>query len=72
MFQKTLTFLEGKKTYGVSILGIIVGLIGHFYGPLHVGPLEIPQFTSNEIFTAVWGGGLFSALRAKKEPSPLA
>jgi len=66
MFDKLFTTLEGKKTYGMSILGIVIGIAGNIWGPFNVAGIEIPHFTQIQILTTLWGGGLFSALHAKK------
>lgn len=55
--------LDGKKTYIISIVGILVGLVGLLFGPVDLGPINIPKITYGEFWSIVWNGGLFSALR---------
>lgn len=57
------TALNGKKTYILSVLGILVAVAGHFWGPFSIGSLSVPQFSWNEIVSIAWGSGMFSALR---------
>lgn len=63
MLNKLATALAGSKTYILAALGIIVAVVGHFWGPINIGNLTIPQMSWNEVWQIVWGGGLFAALR---------
>ena len=56
--------LSGYKTYILAGLGILVGLVGHFFGPFNIGSLQVPAFSWNDVWNLVWNGGLFAALRA--------
>jgi hypothetical protein len=63
MLAKLFASLQGKKTYVLSVLGIAIALIGHFFGPISVGGLDIPAFTWSQVWQTIWTSGLFSALR---------
>ncbi len=63
MLNKVFAAIDGKKTYIVSILGIIVALVGHFWGPLTFGGVQIPQESWNDVWKAVQLSGLASTLR---------
>lgn len=58
-----LSKLNGNKTYILAVLGIVVAVAGHFWGPFQIGDLQVPQFTWNQIVSIAWGSGLFAALR---------
>lgn len=64
MFDKVADLFEGKKTYIVSAIGVIVALAGHFFGPFGVGEVQIPKMEWTQVWAVVWQSGLFSALRA--------
>lgn len=64
MLNKLFAALAGYKTHSLVVVGILVALLGHFYGPLDIGTLKIPQFSWEEVFKIIWNGGLFSALRS--------
>ena len=63
MLNKLWGALAGYKTYILAVVGILIALIGHFWGPVQIGSLSIPQMTWNEVWNVVWNGGLFAALR---------
>jgi len=63
MLTKIWMALDGYKTYSLAALGILVGLCGHFWGPFNLGALTVPQFSWPEVWSIVWNGGLFAALR---------
>lgn len=63
MLTKLWTSLDGSKTYVLAVLGVLVALCGHFWGPFNLGTLTVPQFSWNDVWTIVWNGGLFAALR---------
>jgi hypothetical protein len=56
--------IDGYKTYILAAVGVLVGLVGHFWGPFNIGPVTIPAMTWNEVWNIVWNGGLFSLLRS--------
>ena len=56
--------LQGRKTYVLSGLGIVIALLGHFFGPTSLVGIQIPAFSWNEVWQAVYTSGLFAALRA--------
>lgn len=57
--------LDGYKTYVLAVLGILIALAGHFWGPFTMGAVTIPAFTWPDVWNVLWNGGLFSALHAK-------
>lgn len=65
MLTKIWNAIDGWKTHGIAVTGILIAVVSHFWGPFNVGSIQIPQFAWTEVWTVVWGGGLFSALHAK-------
>lgn len=61
--KKMMEKLEGKKTYILAAVGVVVGLVGVLFGPVEVGPITIPALSWNDFFNILWNGGLFSFLR---------
>lgn len=63
MMQKLLDAVKGYKTYLLAVLGILVAVIGHFWGPLNIAGQTIPQITTDEMWKLIWNSGLFAAVR---------
>lgn len=55
--------LQGKKTYILALLGVLVAIAGHFWGPLDIGAVHIPQFSWDQIWNIIWNAGLFGTVR---------
>lgn len=66
--------LSGYKTYITLILGIVVAVAGHFWGPIDLpGPADIPYMDAKTMWEAIWMGltGVFMrAGIAKSGPTP--
>jgi hypothetical protein len=60
---KLFTAVDGYKTYILAAFGILVALVGHFWGPINVGPIAIPAMSWSEVWNIIWNGGLFALLR---------
>ena len=68
-----LSKVDGYKTYGVAALGIVVAVVGHYWGPIQAGPLDIPQIDSKAMWEAVWAGITAMTIRhgvTKSGPTP--
>jgi hypothetical protein len=63
MLGKLFTKMDGYKTYALAVLGIVVGLVGHFWGPISWGPIQIPALSWDDFWKILWNGGLFAFLR---------
>ena len=61
--DKFMQKIEGKKTYITLSLGMIVAIIGRFWGPLHLGPIDVPQISSSDMWKLIWEGFVFGFLR---------
>ena len=68
MLTKLFDSIKGYKTYTLSILGILIALAGHFYGPVQFGSLSVPYMGWSEVWNVIWTSGLFSALRHGSQP----
>ena len=65
--------IDGSKTYILAGLGIVVALIGHFWGPLNVAGATIPKESWNDVWAAVQASGIVAAIRhaiSKAIPPP--
>lgn len=55
--------LSGYRTYGVLILGALIAIAGHFWGPIDLPGevMDIPVIESKEMWAAIWGAlvGIF-------------
>lgn len=70
MITKLWAALDGSKTYLLAGLGVVIALIGHFCGPVHVGPIDIPAITWEQVWSTLWTSGLFGALRLGISKNP--
>ena len=55
--------VSGQKTYITVGLGIAVAVVGHFWGPLDIGPIDIPQVSSGDMWKLIWEGISVAFLR---------
>ena len=67
MLDSLFAKISGYKVYGLAIIGILAGLVGHFWGPVDVGAIQIPSFTWPEFWKLVWECGLLIAGRSTAE-----
>lgn len=74
MLENMMTKVSGKKTYITLGLGIVVAVIGHFWGPIDVGPIDIPAISSADMWQAIWLGlsGTFLRQGVSKSTTPSA
>lgn len=57
--------IDGYKTYSLAGLGVVIALVGHFWGPVTLpGPFgTIPKESWNDVWSAVNASGLIAFLR---------
>lgn len=55
--------LGGYKTYITALIGIVVAFLGVMWGPIHVGPIDIPAIPMNEFWKLVWEAFMIIFLR---------
>ncbi len=70
---KLLEKVSGYKTYIALSLGVVVAVVGRFWGPLHVGPIDIPAIETAEMWKIIWEAvaGMFLRAGVKKSgPTP--
>jgi len=68
---KVFDAINGYKTYILAGLGIVIALVGHFWGPLNIAGGTIPKESWNDVWSAVQASGIIAALRhgiAKNAP----
>ena len=51
---KIIAALSGWKTYITAALGIIVAVIGHYWGPLNIAGIDIPFMTGEAMWQVIW------------------
>lgn len=61
--NKIVAAVDGNKTYILAAVGIIVSVVGHFYGPLTVGGTTIPAQSWGDVWKAVYASGIITFLR---------
>jgi hypothetical protein len=44
--------IDGYKTKGVAALVAVTALIGHYWGPISQGPIQIPQMAWTDVWEA--------------------
>lgn len=64
MLQKLLGSVSGYKTYITLIVGVFIALLGALWGPIHVGPVDIPQVQWPDFWKIVWEALAASFLRS--------
>lgn len=72
MLQNLMSKVDGQKTYLTIGLGVLVAVVGHFWGPLHVGPVDVPQVSSGDMWKLIWEGVSVAFLRhgvSKAQPT---
>lgn len=65
--------VDGFKTYIAGTLGILVAVTGHFWGPIHVGPIDVPAIETAVMWRTIWEALTLMFLRAgvkKAEVAP--
>ena len=55
--------LDGYKTYITAIIGIFVAFIGAAWGPINIGPVDIPSIPWNEFWNILWNALMIVFLR---------
>jgi len=63
MLPKLLASVDGYKTYIVAVLGIVIALVGHFWGPITISGVQIPKTNWTDVWTAIQLSGLGATLR---------
>jgi len=63
MLTKMMDAVQGRKTYILAVLGAIVAIAGHFFGPLSLAGQAIPQIPTDEMWKAIWAVASLASLR---------
>ena len=61
--DKIVSAIDGYKTYVLAGVGIVVALVGHFWGPVTIAGAQIPQESWSDVWKVVYASGIISALR---------
>lgn len=54
MLKKLMDKIDGYKSYANAVLGAIIAVIGHFWGPIKMGPVDVPQVSSSAMLLLIW------------------
>jgi hypothetical protein len=54
MLTKIMAILQGKKTYITALIGAILLVVGHFWGPISIAGISIPQVGTGEMWQGIW------------------
>lgn len=63
MLTKLLGSINGYKTYILAVLGALVAVLGHFWGPFTIANVPIPQVSTDDMWKAVWAVASLASLR---------
>ena len=63
MINQIVIRLSGYKTYILAIFGVLVAFVAAAWGPIDVGPINIPEISWQDFWGVLWNGGLLSFLR---------
>jgi hypothetical protein len=56
--------IDGYKSYGLAVVAIFVALVGHFWGPISIGAIQIPAFDWSAFWALTWKACLVIAGRS--------
>ncbi len=73
MLDKVIAKVSGLKTYITSIIAILVLVIGRYWGPINVGPIDIPAIEAAAMWKGIWAAVTACFMRAgvkKSGPHP--
>lgn len=56
MLNGLMSKLDGYKTYITGTAGILVAIVGCYFGPVDMGPVHIPKIDSSVMWPLVWNG----------------
>lgn len=60
---KVFDFIDGYKTYILAGFGILIALVGHFWGPVTVSGTTIPAQSWADVWKVVYASGIITFLR---------
>lgn len=63
MINKIVLGVSGYKTYVVAVVGILVAFVAAAWGPIDLGPVQVPAIEWKDFWGVLWNGGLLSFLR---------
>ena len=63
MLTKVFSKLDGFKTYITVGVGILTAVVAHFWGPLDIAGVQIPQLSWGQVWAVLWGGTLGATMR---------
>ena len=63
MLTKLADSVNGSKTYILAVVGIIIALVGHFYGPLQIAGTTIPAESWGDVWKVIYASGLIGSFR---------
>jgi hypothetical protein len=61
--DKVFAAINGYKTYVLAGVGIVVSLVGHFWGPVTLAGGTIPTQSWSDVWKVIYASGIISALR---------
>ncbi len=50
--------IDGYKSYILGVATILIALIGHFWGPITAGPIDVPTMSWSDTWALIWKGAL--------------
>lgn len=53
MLEKTWASLDGYKIYGLALIMIATAFVGHFWGPIDQGAIQIPKYDWSQFWDIV-------------------
>ena len=54
MLTNFMNKINGYKTYITLVVGLVITILGHFWGPTHIGPVDVPAIDTASTWKTVW------------------
>ena len=63
MLSQYISKINGYKTYILAVLGALIAVAGHLWGPTTLAGISIPQVSTDDMWKAIWAVASLASLR---------